>query len=135
MPHSCCTQFLSVRTTCPNIMIVCFKVSYFTLIFRKRTLGYYLILRGGGISPLNGRERDAIKALWTHTSSVPRQSPHFGARIRDLNYSNYTKMLSGCICLPGQLTLPSLCSYKRTSVSQGRDSQEFMTQSTYPIGA
>lgn len=47
MPHSCCTQFLSVRTTCPNIMIVCFKVSYFTLIFRKRTLGYYLILRGG----------------------------------------------------------------------------------------
>lgn len=90
MPHSCCTQFLNVRTTRPDIMIVCFKVNYFTLILRKRTLGIYLIFRGEGLSPFERkRERhyQGIMNPYIQCSRVesPLWSQNQGSQLQQLH--------------------------------------------------
>lgn len=146
LPHFPGTSFFSVwgiwivfnmvttKNPSPDSVFVSSKMSNFAWTLRKRNLrNYYLVLPKG--FPLRKEEIKTSKSSWTHTSQYSRDRVSTLESGPVISYINYTVLLCASSLLPGELALPSPYSHKRTSASQGRDSQEFMTQSTHPKGA
>lgn len=125
----------TVTSRTHGITIVCSKVSYFTQ-GRESTLGNYCLFPSERFPSHEGKQRDATPGIMIRTSSHSRVSLSTPKPESEPSATSATRRcwLPASAC-QDRLPMPSSCSHKRTSASQGRDSQEFMTQSTHPKGA